>query len=166
MDSFITRAKHYLTQEYRIKLRKAVEALPNDRLWWRPNDASNSVGNLLRHLAGNVHQWIVGGVGGRPDSRDRAAEFAARDGASKAELLAALDAVLDEAGDVLDGLSSAALAEPREIQGRHITVLDALFHVVEHFSLHLGQVIYISKLHAPGAIQFYEDAGGLARPKW
>jgi uncharacterized damage-inducible protein DinB len=166
MDAFTARAKHYLTYEYRTKLRKAVEALPDDRLWWRPNDQSNSVGNLLRHLAGNVRQWIVGGVGGRPDARDRAAEFAARAGASKAELLAALDAVLDETATVLDVLTPASLAEPREIQGRRVTVLDAIFHVVEHFSLHLGQVIYISKLHAPGAIQFYEDAGGLARPTW
>jgi hypothetical protein len=52
------------------------------------------------------------------------------------------------------------------IQGEEVTVLEAIYHVVEHFSLHLGQVIWAAKMHAPGAIRFYEDAGGVARPLW
>ena len=96
-QAFVTRSRALLTDEYRIKVRRAVEALPADALWWRPNDASNSVGNLLLHLEGNVRQWIVAGVGGHPDRRDRPAEFAARESATAAELLARLDAVLDEA---------------------------------------------------------------------
>ena len=45
-------------------------------------------------------------------------------------------------------------------------MLEAIYHVVEHFSLHLGQIVLLAKLHTPGAIEFYEDAGGLARPVW
>ena len=163
---FLARSRHYLGTEYPIKLRAAVEALPADALWWRANEQSNSVGNLLLHLSGNVRQWIVSGVGGAPSTRDRDSEFAARSGATAAELLAALERTLAEADAVLARLAPAELLEPRTIQGRDIAVLDAVYHVVEHFSLHLGQIIWAAKLHAPGSIRFYEDAGGLARPLW
>lgn len=70
--TFLARSRHYLRTEYPTKLRAAVESLPADALWWRANDQSNSVGNLLMHLAGNIRQWIVSGVGGAPSTRDRA----------------------------------------------------------------------------------------------
>jgi len=163
---FLDRARYLLVTEYRTKIRLAVDALPEDSLWWRPNDESNSVGNLLLHLAGNVRQWMVAGVGGASDIRHRAAEFAAHSGPPRAELLAALNQVLDDVERVLGGLTPEALLERRTIQDRDITVLDAIFICVEHFSMHLGQIILIAKLRTPGAIQFYEDAGGLATPVW
>jgi uncharacterized damage-inducible protein DinB len=163
---FLDRARYLLLTEYRTKIRLAADALPEDALWWRPNDQSNSVGNLLLHLAGNVRQWMVSGVGGAPDIRHRAAEFAAEFGPSRAELLAALNRVFDDVARVLDGLTPEALLERRTIQGRDITVLDAIFICVEHFSMHLGQIILLAKLRTPGAVQFYEDAGGLATPVW
>jgi len=164
--NFIERSRYYLTIEYRAKMRAAVEAMPADALWWRANEQSNSVGNLLMHLAGNVRQWIVGGVGQLPNERDRAGEFAARQGADAQELLARLEHVVDEADAVLARLTDADLATTRSIQGREMTVLGAIYHVTEHFALHLGQIILLAKLHAPGSVKFYEDAGGLARPLW
>lgn len=163
---FLDKARYLLLTEYRTKIRLAVEALPEDALWWRANDQSNSVGNLLLHLAGNVRQWMVSGVGGAPDIRHRSEEFAAQDGPSRAELLANLNRTLDDVERVLSGLAPGALLERRTIQGRDLTVLDAIFICVEHFSMHLGQIILLAKLRAPGAVQFYEDAGGLARPVW
>jgi len=164
--SFIERSRHFLTREYRTKLRLAVESLPPEALWWRVNEQSNSVGNLLLHLAGNVRQWIVSGVGGATDTRYRAAEFEARSGADAVALLASLDAMLDEADAVLARLTAADLASSRTIQGREVNVLEAVYHVVEHFSGHVGQIVLIAKAQSPGAIRFYEDAGGLARPIW
>src|SRR4051812_20970220 len=154
-QTFIDRSRHYLGTEYRTKLRAAVEALPADALWWRANEQSNSVGNLLAHLSGNVRQWIVSGVGGAPDSRDRAAEFDARAGANAAELLARLEQTVDEAVAVIAKLSAEDLATTRSIQGRDVTVFDAIYHVVEHFSLHVGQIILIAKIQAPGKVRFY-----------
>jgi uncharacterized damage-inducible protein DinB len=165
-SAFLAQSRHYLGTEYPTKLRAAVESLPDGALWWRANDASNSVGNLLLHLAGNVRQWIVGGVGGAPNTRDRAAEFAARSGADAPVLLAELDRTLSEAVAVIAQLSPEDLSSRRAIQGRDVPVFEAIYHVVEHFSLHLGQIILLAKLHTPGAVRFYEDAGGLARPLW
>ncbi len=162
---FIARSCYYLGVEYPGKIRLALEAMPADRLWHRAQPTSNSAGNLLLHLAGNVRQWIVTGVGGAPDVRDRDAEFAARDGAGLAELLANLDAACAEAVAVIKRLDATALGESRTIQGRQTDVLSAIYHVVEHFSGHTGQLIMMAKDAAPpGAVRFYDDTGGLARP--
>lgn len=163
---FVEQSRFYLGTEYRTKIRAAVESLPDSALWSRPNEQSNSVGNLLLHLAGNVRQWMVSGVGGAEDRRHRAAEFDARDGADAQTLLAALDRVLDETDAVLAKLTAGDLASTRTIQGRNVTVFDAVYHVVEHFSGHLGQIILAAKVAAPGRISFYENAGGLAQESW
>jgi uncharacterized damage-inducible protein DinB len=161
---FLERSRHYLGREYPAKIRLAVGAIPPDRLWWRANAASNSVGNLVLHLTGNVRQWIVSGVGGAPDIRVRDEEFSAQGGPDHATLLDGLDAACRDADDVLARLSASSLGEPRTIQGRETTVFAAVYHVVEHFSGHTGQIILLAKSFTPGSVRFYDDAGGLARP--
>ena len=101
-----------------------------------------------------------------PSSRDRSAEFAAVSGSDSAELLGNLERALDEVDAVLAKLSPADLVTQRTIQGRELSVLEAVYHVVEHFSMHMGQIIFIAKLHNPSGVKFYEDAGGLAKPLW
>jgi len=163
---FIERARYYLVTEYWTKLCCSVEALPQEALWLRANERSNSVGNLVLHLDGNLRHWVISGVGGAPSSRYRASEFTARDGPDAAQLLATLESTIAEVDQLLDRLTAGDLLESRIIQGREVPVLEAVFHVVEHFSLHLGQIILMAKIHAPEAIRFYEDDGGLARPLW
>jgi uncharacterized damage-inducible protein DinB len=165
-QSFLERSRYFMAYEYPLKIRLAVGGLPADVIWRRPNESSNSIGNLLLHLAGNIRQWIVSGVGGQPGDRDRAAEFAARDGPECAELLALLDASVRDADQVLANLSESDLGRTLLIQGRETTVLGAVYHVVEHFSMHTGQIILLAKMYAPGTVKFYEDAGGKAIPLW
>jgi uncharacterized damage-inducible protein DinB len=163
---FIARSRHFLASEYPTKIKHCLDTLPVDALWRRADVGSNSIGNLLLHLDGNVRQWIVSSVGGAPDRRHRSSEFAATEGGSAATLFGALRATLDEADAVIAGLSADDLASRRTIQGRDVSVLDAVYHVVEHFSLHTGQIILLTKQYAPGTVQFYEDAGGLAIPRY
>lgn len=165
-DLFISRSRYWLTKEYPIKLRHCVNALPRETVWARPNDSSNSIGNLLVHLTGNVTEWILGGVGGRSIKRHRAGEFAQTDGADGSKLLDDLEAVLREADSILAGLTQQDLERSIVIQDRDTTVLGAIYHVVEHFAMHTGQIVLLTKIHAPGKIRFYEDAGGMARPVW
>jgi uncharacterized damage-inducible protein DinB len=164
--NFIARSRYWLTKEYPIKIRHCVDALPRQALWARPNQNSNSVGNLLVHLTGNVSEWILGSVGGRSITRNRASEFAQRDGADGPTLLANLEAVLEDADSVLASLSEQDLERSIVIQARDTTVLGAVYHVVEHFAMHTGQIIFLTKIYAPNKIHFYEDAGGLANPTW
>ena len=165
-QNFIDRSRAYLTDEYRIKLRKTLASLPPELLWWRPNEESNSVGNLILHLEGNVRQWIVGAIGGAADVRNRAGEFAAKEGGTREELMRRIEQTLDEADAVLAKLRPEQLSERRRVQARDVSVLDAVYQVVQHFALHLGQIILAAKAQVPGAVKFYEDAGGNARPIW
>lgn len=165
-ENFLARSRYWLTKEYPVKLRHCVEALPRQAVWSRPNPSSNSIGNLLLHLTGNVTEWILGGVGGQTISRYRAGEFSQSDGADARKLLDNLETVLREADSVLAGLTERDLQRPLVIQDRETTVLAAVYHVVEHFAMHTGQIILMTKIYAPNKIHFYEDAGGLAVPTW
>ena len=163
---FIARSRDFLAGEYPKKIRLCLDMLPREAVWRRSDEQSNSIGNLLLHLSGNVRQWIVSSVGGAPDTRFRSAEFTAREGADVESLWVALRATLDEADRVIAAQTADSLLERRTIQGREVSVLDAIYHVVEHFALHTGQIILLTKAYAPGRVQFYEDAGGLAIPKF
>jgi len=168
---FIDACRHYLRGDYLPKIRRALANLPQDDLWWRPNPESNSVGNLVLHLAGNVRQWIVSGVGGRPDIRKRAEEFAA-DGTGDASvwtagtLLEYLAETLEDVDQVLAEMDPESLLEPRVIQGQEVTVLEGLFHAVEHFSMHTGQIIYVTKLRSGLDLRFYDVRDGIATRNW
>ncbi len=116
-----------------------------------------SIGNLLLHLNGNVRQWLVASFNKEEDKRDRPAEFAAKEGAIAAELLAKLSATLDAAAAVLDRLTVADLLAPYEIQGYHVRGLDAVYQVVEHFGLHYGQIAYITKSLTGRDLGFHKE---------
>jgi uncharacterized damage-inducible protein DinB len=165
---FLERSRYYLHVEYPAKITAAVRTVPMEELWWRPNPGANSVGNLVLHLAGNIRQWVVSGIGGAPDVRQRHAEFAAT---GRVEHESTHDAVLGQLHDaveaadaVLAALPPSSLGHPRRIQGRDTTVFSALYHVVEHFAGHTGQIILLAKQFTPHAVRFYDDTGGLARP--
>lgn len=144
-QTFIGESRHYLRGTYLPAIERSVAPLTDAQVWWRPNEASNSIGNLILHLSGNVRQWIVGGVGQQPNQRNRQLEFDEREPIPREQLLARLRTVLDEADVVLASLTEADLTEPRKIQGHDTTVLKAIYHVVEHFSMHTGQILWIAK---------------------
>jgi uncharacterized damage-inducible protein DinB len=164
--SFLERSRYYLAFEYPAKIKLAVLPLPDEIIWQRPNEESNSIGNLLLHLSGNIRQWVVSGIGGAADERYRASEFEARDGPGAAELVTRLEQTVREADAVLSHLDDAALQRKVTIQGRETTILGAVYHVVEHFGMHTGQILLLAKMYAPGTVRFYEDAGGIAIPLW
>ena len=161
-ERFITCARQFLVDEYLPKIERCLERLTDKQIWWRPNEESNSVGNLVLHLCGNARQWIVSGVGGASDARHRDAEFAQRDVISREELLELLRSTLRDVSSVLERLDSATLLEQRKIQGSEVDCLEAIFHVTEHFSMHTGQIIWLTKLLTASDLRFYSfEAGGL-----
>lgn len=164
--AFLAQSREYLTGHYLPKILASVERLSDDELWWRPNEASNSAGNLMLHLSGNVRQWIVSGVGGAPDRRERAGEFSARGPLPRSELIAMLAQAVRDADAVIAGVSGSALLERRLIQGREVTVLEAIYHVVEHFSTHAGQIVLIAKQRRGEDLGFYRMDDGIPRAAW
>jgi uncharacterized damage-inducible protein DinB len=154
-QSIIACARAYFAEDYLPKIERSLELLTDEQIWWRANPQSNSIGNLLLHLSGNVRQWIVCGLGGAADERDRDSEFAERDTISRGELMAALKQTLSEADAALAKLDTGKLLENHSIQGCDTTALAAIFHVVEHFSMHAGQVVYITKQLTAHDLHFY-----------
>ena len=122
-----------------------LDKLDNEEIWSRGSQNENSIGNLVLHLCGNVRQWIGFGVGGKSDVRKRDAEFASRGGASSSELKDSLRAVVSEAVSILRGLTGERLEEITKVQNYEMPVLQAVYHVVEHFSGHAGQIMFRTK---------------------
>jgi hypothetical protein len=142
---FLEFSRRRLVDHYWARLEKCIAPLGEDEVWWRPNEASNSIGNLLLHLNGNVRQWLVDSFNGTQDGRDRPGEFRAAGGVTGAELLARLRATMEEAAAVLARLGEADLTARYQIQGYDVTGLEAVYRVVEHLGLHYGQIAYIAK---------------------
>lgn len=153
--TYIEYCRRRLLNEYWPRIQQCVRELSEEDMWWRAHETNNSVGNLLLHLSGNVRQWIVSGIGGKPDERNRPQEFAQREGIPKAELLQRLERTLREADEALAGFDARKLLEVRHIQKYDVTCLDAISHVVEHFGQHLGQIIYVAKLRTGHDLKFY-----------
>jgi uncharacterized damage-inducible protein DinB len=165
-QAFITGSRHHFAEDFLPKIERCLELLSDEQIWWRANPQSNSIGNLLLHLSGNVRQWIVCGVGGATDARDRDAEFAQRMVIPREELLARLKQTISEADSALASFQSDRLLERMQIQGCEVTALEAILHVVEHFSMHTGQIILMSKVFAEVDLGFYDFSGPAPVPKW
>jgi len=142
---FLSLAEHALARHHLPRIETCLKLLSSDEIWWRPNAASNSAGNLALHLAGNVRQWIVSGLGGGSDVRRRDEEFAERGPVPRAQLAGGLRRAVLEACRVMRRLSEADLARTYSIQKLQVTGLNAVLHVVEHFAFHSGQIIFITK---------------------
>jgi uncharacterized damage-inducible protein DinB len=137
------------------KIEACLEKIPEERIWFRAGENQNAVGNLMLHLCGNIRQWILSGVFGDPDHRDRDAEFAARTGPGKAELRARLRAVVDETKSRLSSMPPQALADRIRPQEYEVSKLEAIYHVVEHLAGHCFQIIFVTKLLTGEDLGFY-----------
>ena len=129
---------------------QCLDLLSAEEIWRRPNEQSNSVGNLVLHLCGNVRQYVVHGLGKVFDDRIRDEEFVVRnetDGHSQQELEAMLTQLQKDCEQVFSTLTEADLMETKSIQGFQITGLSALVHITEHFSYHTGQITLLTKLY-------------------
>ena len=164
--AFIAHAANFLVTDYLPKIERCLEKLTDEQIWWRANEESNSIGNLILHLCGNARQWIICGVGAQPDHRDRDSEFAQREIVSRSELLALLRTTLSEVDNTLRDLDPSLLLERRKIQGNDVELLEAIFHVTEHFSMHTGQIIMLTKMFTASDLRFYEFEDSVPVHRW
>jgi uncharacterized damage-inducible protein DinB len=151
-----------LLGQYLDKIEYCVGLLSEAQVWWRANRRSNSVGNLLLHLAGNLSQWLLAGLGGERFERHRSEEFNAASAASADALMGTLRDVVGRCVEVAGAVTDADLARSVTIQGYERDGFGALLHAVEHLSYHTGQIVLLAKqLVAEGvAIEFYPQLKG------
>ncbi len=164
--AFIDRALDYLSDHYLPKIERCLEKLSDEQIWWRANEESNSIGNLILHLCGNARQWIIAGVGSRPDTRVRDEEFAQREVITRDELLSLLRSTMAEIETVLRAVDPSTLLDRRMIQGHDVDLLEAIFHVTEHFSMHAGQIFLLTKLLTATDLRFYDFEADAPFQRW
>jgi len=151
VDAFLL--QHLTTRmvdEFPVQVEKCLEVLSEDDLWWRPHDQSNAVGNLVLHVAGSNRHFLEHVIGGVPFVRDRDAEFAARGGRTKADVLQVWKDVSGRVHKVLGALTPDRLRQVTSEKNK--SVVEILLHVPHHNALHIGQIVWITKLRQPGTI--------------
>ena len=153
----IKEIRRRLISESLPRLQKCLSELTEEEVWRRPNENSNSVGNLILHLTGNVNQWIVSTLGGEPDNRKRQQEFDEQGPIATEKILGDLQIVMTNADKVISTLKPEELTQIKNVQGDSETVMAILIHVTEHFSYHTGQVSYIAKAQKNLDLNYYKD---------
>ena len=141
-------------------IQDCIGRLTPEQIWTRNSDNENAVGNLVLHLSGNVRQWIGSGVAGLPDNRQRDTEFDARGGMAPAELAELLKTRVAGAAAIIREVPAVRLTERITPQGYDVTVLEAIAHVVEHFSQHTGQIILLTKMLTSEDLANYQHLRG------
>ncbi|MDX1478052.1 MAG: DinB family protein [Saprospiraceae bacterium] len=154
-ETLIREVKRRIRNECLQRVTYCLDQLTDDQIWWRPNDQSNSIGNLVLHLCGNMRQWILSGLGGQPDTRERQLEFDQRGPVGKAELLRRLHQVVDEIIPVIERVQPDDLTTVYDVQIYRESGLAILVHVTEHFSYHTGQIAWITKMLTAEDLGFY-----------
>lgn len=158
--SFPLLAARYV-EEYRQKIEFAVRRLDEDQVWWRPHPQSNSVGNLLLHLSGNLSMWVLEGLGEIPYERHRSEEFAADRTMTREDVLENFSLTAAKCVGVIELLDERTLHEPVAVQSYQVDRLGVLFHAVEHLSYHTGQILMVCKQLTADrqSIEFYPRHG-------
>lgn len=141
-------------QQYWPRVERCVTELTEEEVWWRQHETNNSVGNLMLHLTGNLRQFILSGIGGMKDTRVKDKEFLERQRISKEELIRGLNQALLAADDTLSRLDVTRLLESTTVQNRVRPIFEVIAVVVDHFALHCGQIIYITKLKTGKDLKF------------
>lgn len=134
-----------ITKVFPAQIRSCLEQLSDEQLWWRPNETSNSVGNLTLHISGAVMHFLCRGVGGQEYQRDRPAEFATR-ALPKSELLQTLNVMVAKAEQTFAELDVTRLTNPATEPAYYSTIFEDLLGVAIHLAVHTGQIVYVTKL--------------------
>ena len=151
---FIDQCVHRIDDNTK-RVTSCLEQLLESELWKRPNENSNSVGNLILHVCGNVRQYAISSLGNVEDTRERDKEFSAQEGYSKSELLQKLTQTLDEAKKIMKNATDIELLRQRKVQGFTYSGIGIIVHVTEHYSYHTGQVVFWTKLLKNKDLGFY-----------
>lgn len=141
-----------VTRVFPAQIRTAVNALSDEQLWWRPNESSNSIGNLVLHLSGSLDLYLNRNIGGMEFVRDRNAEFSERRPIPKADLLARFDAMVANAERTFSALTVERLSDPSPEPRMSTLVIEDLINIAVHLSNHAGQIVWIAKMFESGAV--------------
>ena len=133
-----------------------LSKLNEEEVWRRPNPASNTIGNLIIHLSGNISQYILSALGGEEDRRQRSREFSDASGTDSGILLEGHGRIVGRAVEIIGEISEEDALKLRIVQGFSMDGISIIMHVVEHYSYHTGQIAYATKLMKSADLGFYK----------
>lgn len=142
-----------ITRVFPAQIRAALEPLTDEQLWWRPNEKSNSIANLLLHLTGSINHFLNRNFGGLAYERDRPAEFAERNSIPREELLARFNEMVQNAERTFDRLTPESLDAPSPEPTMHTLAIEDLINVATHLATHMGQIVWIAKMLNEDAVR-------------
>ena len=152
-DAYLAEAKEQIAKATEV-IRHCLEQLTDEQLAWRPSESMNSVGTLVLHLCGNLRQWIVSGVGGETDVRDRPQEFAGRGPFRRDDLARCLDEMVGKVNAALSTVEASQLLGSCRIQGFETTELSAVFDSVAHFKGHTQEIVCFTRMQLGDGYRF------------
>jgi uncharacterized damage-inducible protein DinB len=152
LESALDSLRVRITKVLPEQVRGCLEMLDEEQIWWRPNEQSNSVGNIVLHVSGSLNHYLNRGVGGIEYTRDRDAEFAERRHIPKDELRATFDDMVSKAETTFDSLTLERLGDPSSEPRMQRLVIDDLIAIASHLANHTGQVVWITKMLVGGAV--------------
>ncbi len=135
---------------------KSLALISEEDVWKRFNQSSNSIGNLILHLCGNITQYAIASLGNKEDQRNRDIEFSTEEVYTKAELLSKLSATVQEAKRIILETSQEEYLRKREVQGFNFSGIGIVIHVTEHYSYHTGQIAFWIKQLKNKDLGFYD----------
>ena len=137
------------------RIYRCLSMIRDEDLWRQLQNNVPSIGNLVLHLCGNARQWILSGIGGKPDNRDRDQEFVPVQKIKKSELIFLLENLKMNLRQTISEVSEKEMLRERSIQGFTVSGYSALTHVLEHFSYHTGQITLLTKLWTGSDTGYY-----------
>jgi uncharacterized damage-inducible protein DinB len=139
------------------RIYKCLSMIDDHDLWRSPANNIPSIGNLILHICGNSRQWILSGLGGKPDNRDRYQEFVLQTNIKKSELIFLLQSLRVNLRTVIEETESSVMTKMHTIQGFEVTGFSIIIHVIEHFSYHTGQITTLTKWFTQKNTHYYGD---------
>lgn len=136
---------------------QCINELSEEQLWQKPNENSNSMGNLVLHMCGNITQYVISSIGGKKDERVRDEEFDTTGGYNHIELIKKLENTMQESCKIIEAMTEEEAMRVRMVQGFEFSGIGNVIHAVEHYSYHTGQIAFYTKLLKNKDLKFYGD---------
>lgn len=130
---------------------KALAQIDDKDLDWQANEDSNSIVAIMKHMWGNMlSRWTdFLTTDGEKPWRKRDAEFE-NEVMDRATLMKKWEEGWQCLFDALNSITDNDLEKIIYIRNEGHTILEAINRQIAHYSYHVGQIVYISKLRVKG----------------
>jgi len=155
VSEFLENSIYRLDESTRM-IKISLDSISESDIWKKPNESSNSIGNQIAHICGNMTQYIIASLGEQEDYRNRDEEFSMTGGFTKIQLIHKLEDTVKKARLVLNECNKKQLIKKRIVQGYNLSGIGIVMHAIEHYSYHTGQIAFWTKLMTNKDLGFFD----------